>query len=345
MDLPGLNYGLDSLGMNKSLSLFPDQCRQVLEEMAQVSVPESFSTVTNIVVSGMGGSALGGRVIANLERLTLKVPVLVSTEYHLPNFVNENTLVIVSSYSGNTEETVSSLAEARARNAKIFILAGGGKLAQAMNEFRLPGYIFTPKYNPSGQPRMGLGYNIMALVVLLSRARLIHVPEDLNSLPDFLRSRQNQSPRLLEIAQSLAGRIPVLVASEHLKGAAHCFKNQINENAKNFTALFDLPELNHHLLEGLTYPKSNVQNLAFLFFHSEKYHPEIIKRYPVSETVVQKHQIPYLTFMASGPHRLFEVMDVVQAGGYIAYYLALLNGIDPGPIPYVDWYKDEMKKI
>lgn len=344
MNLPGLNIGLDTLGMSKSLELFPAQCRQVLDEMAHISLPAEFSSVSNIVISGMGGSALGGRVINSLERQTLKTPVIVSTEYHLPNFVNEHTLVVISSYSGNTEETLSSLAEARARNAQIFILASGGKLGSLKEELHLPGYIFNPKHNPCRQPRMGLGYNITALVSLLSRSGLIHSPENLSQLPGFLADRQEQSAHLVEAARSLSGKIPVLVASEHLKGAAHCFKNQINENAKAFAALFDLPELNHHLLEGLAFPKTNSQNLAFLFFSSGKYHPEIVKRYPLTESVAKKQNIPVLEYQVSGPSRLFEVMDLVQAGGIIAFSLALINGIDPGPIPWVDWYKDNINK-
>ena len=119
---------LDSLGIFESIQALPDQCAQVISEVSQQSIPASCSLVSNIVISGMGGSALGGRVIASLERQTLKIPIVVSTEYHLPNFANEKTLVVISSYSGETEETLSALAEARSRGCQIFVLTTGNSL-------------------------------------------------------------------------------------------------------------------------------------------------------------------------------------------------------------------------
>lgn len=340
-----VDYSLDTLGVGKSVTAFPDQCDQVIKEISQQHIPPECYLAENVVISGMGGSALGGRIIANLERQTLKIPVVVSTEFHLPNFVNHKSLVVVSSYSGNTEETVASLAEAQARHAQIYILTSGGKLAQMAADLNLPNYVFNPVHNPSGQPRLGLGYNIVSLITLLSRCQLTHPSFDLGQLPDYLRSRQAFFPQLPAIAKQLLGRVPVLVSSEHLKGAAHGFKNQLNENAKTFAVSFDLPEMNHHLLEGLTFPHSNPDHLVFFFMESPKYHSEVLRRYSLTADVVKKNNIPVTKLTIDGPNRLFETLEMVQAGSYLAYYLALLNGVDPGPIPWVDWYKDEIRKV
>ncbi len=341
---PVLDTSLDTLGVGGSVTAFPDQCAQVIEEMANLSLPSDYHLVENVVVSGMGGSALGGRIVASLERQVLKVPVVISTEYHLPNFVSEKSLVIVASYSGTTEETVYSLKEAQARNSKIFVLATGGELAKVAESANLPSYIFQPKHNPSNQPRMALGYSIVSILMLLARCGLIHPLADLGQLPSYLRSRQERSDLYLKTARSLVGRTPVIVSSEHLKGAAHGFRNQINENAKLFADLFDLPELNHHLLEGLSFPKSNPDNLAFLFLKSSKYQESVAKRYPVTQEIVRKNNIPHFQLDFHGPSRLYEAMEMVQAGSFMAYYLALLNGVDPGPIPWVSWYKDQFQK-
>lgn len=342
---PDPNPNLDSLNILSSLQSLPDQCEQVLSDISTLSLPTSFSKVHNIVISGMGGSALGGRILTHLERQILKIPLLVSTEYHLPNFVNKNSLVVVSSYSGNTQESLSSLAEARSRGAQIFIITTGGKLAEIATQFDFPAYIINPQHNPSSQPRMGLGYAIIALVSLLTRGKLIHTPEYLDLLPDFLRQQQKDLPgRILSLAQSLVGKIPVILASEHLKGAAHDLKNQFNENAKTFAAFFDLPEANHHLLEGLTFPHTNSGNLSFLIIKSKMYHPEILRRYEITQHIIHKHHIPALSLIAEGNTSLFETMDIVQSGAYLAYHLALLNHIDPGPIPWVDYFKDQISK-
>jgi glucose/mannose-6-phosphate isomerase len=340
-----LNYALDTLNVKGSVFAFPDQCEQVIKETADLSVPEDYSGVSSVVLSGMGGSALGGRVLSSIIWDSMRIPMVISTDYRLPDFVGPDTLVIVSSYSGNTEETLMAMAEAQKRKARLFILSAGGKLAQISRDQKISSYIFNPRFNPSNQPRMALGYAIMSVAVILSRCGFVKSPEGLDKIPGFLRSRQTESARLLDISRSLLGKIPVLVASEHLKGAAHCFKNQINENAKNYCDFYDLPELNHHLLEGLTYPKTNSDNLIFLFFTSDMYNSEIQKRYPLTAEAVKRHQINFLNWQVAGSDYLSQALDLVQSGSFIAYYLSLLNGVDPGPIPWVDWYKDEIRKM
>ena len=333
--------GIDSLNILKSIQSLPDQCAQVISEISQATVPPSCNLVNNIVISGMGGSALGGRVIASLERQTLGIPITVSTEYHLPNFANEKTLVIISSYSGETEETLSALAEARSRGCQIFVLTTGGKLGVLAEQFNLPHYLLNPQHNPSRQPRMSLGYEVTAILALLSRCQLIHPIKDFSRLPDFLRSRQSTMNCEL-LAKNLVDRIPVFLVSKHLKGAAHAMKKQLNENDKTFAVVFDLPEANHHLMEGLAHPSSNPENLAVVMIDSPHYHPEVRKRYPLTRQIITKQHIPVFDFPLAGPNSVFEALDVIQSGAYLAYYLSQEYGIDPGPIPWVDWFKDEL---
>jgi len=334
---------VDSLNILDSAKAFPDQCRQVILDISNQYLPSECFLAQNIVVSGMGGSALGGRVLVNLERQALKIPIIVSTEYHLPNFVNKKSLVIISSYSGNTEETISSLSEARARGAQVYILTGGGKLAEIAQKQNLPHYIFDPINNPSSQPRMGLGYGIMAVIMLLVRCQLIHPQKNLSALPGYLKGKQENSGEYEKLSAILKGKIVVLVASEHLKGAVHCFKNQLNETAKNMSVMFDIPELNHHLMEGLTFPPSNHENLHFVLFKSGHYHPEVKKRYPVTEDVLTKQKVGFTEINFSGPSHLFEAMELIQMGGFVSFYLSQANGVDPGPIPWVDYFKDQLK--
>jgi glucose/mannose-6-phosphate isomerase len=335
---------VDSFHILDSIKAFPLQCQQVIREVALQHIPPECYLVNNIVISGMGGSALGGRIIASLERQMLKVPIVVSAEYHLPNFVNQKTLVVISSYSGNTEETIFSLAEARARAAQIYIITSGGKLMKMATEQNLPHYIINPLHNPSAQPRLGLGYSILAIITVLARCQLIHPIENLGQLKAYLEEKQTAVNSFQNLAHNLQGKIPILVSSEHLKGAAHAFKNQLNETGKNFAASFDLPELNHHLMEGLAYPGTNTSYLHFVFITSSHYHPEVKKRYPLTMDVVNRQKIPFSHLHLTGPSRFFETLELVQTGEFISFFLSQLNGVDPGPVPWVDYFKDTLSK-
>ena len=322
---------LDSLNILASIRALPDQCAQVISEISQQPIPSECFLAENIVISGMGGSALGGRVAAGLERQFLRIPMTVSTEYHLPNFAGPHTLVVISSYSGDTQESLTSLAEARSRGCQIFIVTSGGKLASLARQYNLPHYIFDPRHNPSGQPRLGLGYNLISILAILSRCQLIQPLKDLPLIPDFLRSRQHDLSSIQRLASSLLGKIPVIMASEHLKGVAHDLKNQLNENAKTFAVYFDLPEANHHLLEGLAFPKSNLHNLAFLFLESPRYHPEVLRRYPITAEVVTKHHLPVYHLQAQEPHPFWKLWILSKpALTWLIIYLKL-TALTPVP--------------
>lgn len=333
----------DSLHIKESIQAFADQFSQVQTEMSQQEVPADCMLASNLVVSGMGGSALAGRILASLERQILKIPVTVSTEYHLPNFVDASTLVIISSYSGNTEETLSSLTDAMARKSRIFILTSGGQLAEIAAEKNIPAYVFEPKHNPSNQPRMGLGYSIASLLFLLARCQLVHTPADLTQLSSFLKSRQPEAEAQgRELARKLAGKVMVLLSSEHLKGSAHAVKNMLNENSKNLAFGLDLPEASHHLMEGLAFPQSNPRDIVFLLWNSQFYSPPVSARYPITSEIVAKQHIGVVDFPLSGSSPLQEAMAAIQSGAWLSYYLAGYNRIDPGPIPWVDYLKDKL---
>jgi len=169
---------LDASNLLGSIEALPDQLKQAWEEVFQTSMPEDLLNVKNVVVSGMGGSALGGRIIDSLILDRANTPIEISTEYRLPNYVGPDSLVIISSYSGNTEETLSSAHDAIKKNAKIFVVTTGGKIAQLAKEEGLPSYIFNPIHNPSNQPRMGIGYSIGAVLALLVKGKYIQMSSD-----------------------------------------------------------------------------------------------------------------------------------------------------------------------
>ncbi|HEX6977486.1 MAG TPA: SIS domain-containing protein [Patescibacteria group bacterium] len=342
---------LDKGKILTSIVSLPDQIKQAWEEVSMLNFGKEYEGVQSLIVSGMGGSALGGRIIDSLFADRLRVPLEIVTDYHLPHYVNSKTLVILSSYSGNTEETIAAAHDAISKKAKVFVVATGGKLAELVNKEKLIGYVFNPIHNPSNQPRMGLGYSLGIILALLGKNEFITVSKEeinelTNSASEFVhqfgvRAKEDQNIAKL-LATKLHNKMIMLMASEHLSGVSYAFKNQINENAKNFSALFEISESNHHLLEGLKFPSGIKDKMMFLMFESPHYYERVLKRYPITKDVIEKNGYKALTYKTTSKTKLEEVVEILVLGSYISFYLAMLEGIDPSPIPWVDYFKEKL---
>lgn len=333
---------LDPKNVLGSTELFLDQCLQMLEDTKDFTLPSEYSNVENIVFSGMGGSALGAQVFYHLYKNELRVPFYINNDYTLPGFANEKTLVILSSYSGTTEETISSLSDAQKRGCKVLALTTGGELALKAQEANLPLIKFDPRNNPSNQPRLGSGYTIVGTLTALSKAGVLEtnqekILEDINSAKTAFSNTQQKA---MEASESLLNHIPVIVASEFLTGAAHTMRNQFNECSKTFAAYFPIPELNHHLMEGLQYPKD--KKMKFLFIESNLYSEKDKKRIELTKDVVSKNNIDTISFSPTSPTNLSQALETLSFGGLTSFYLAILYGIDPSPIPWVDYFKEKL---
>lgn len=336
----------------ESIIALPDQVEQAWSEVVKGDIPESCSLVKNVVIAGMGGSALGGRVVDSMIQQRSRVPIEVFTEFHIPNYVNSETLVIVSSYSGNTEETLSDFYEAINKKATVMAITTGGKLAEKCKEENIPAYIFDPAANPSGQPRLALGYSIAAIVGILTRCSFIHLTNgEMTSLIGKMREYTKRfeaavgesENKAKKQARLLAGKLPVLVASEHLIGSTHIMKNQLNETAKTFSVMFDIPEANHHLMEGLRYPAKVRDLLYFLFIESNNYGDNVKKRYPITREVVEKNEIKTGIYTTEGATRLEDIFEMLIFSSFVQFYLAMIYGADPVAIPWVDYFKEKLK--
>jgi glucose/mannose-6-phosphate isomerase len=352
IDLPEQIEKIDKDNIYSSIRSFPDQIEQAWKEVNRIEIPDSYQKVANIVICGMGGSALGGRIVDSLLSDKVRVPIEVFTEAKLPFYVNENTLVILSSYSGNTEETLVSANEAIARGAKIFGATSGGKLSEFLRRNNLPGYIYNPLSNPSNQPRMGLGYPIVSLLALLSKYHFVHITEAeikasilvaRNMIQEMRSENLNSDNEAKLIANNLHWKMPVIIASEHLVGSSHTFKNQLNENAKTFALLFDLPEANHHLMEGLKNPAEGIKKLYFLFIESDLYSEFVKKRFPITREVVEKNGIETGIYKLLTKTKLEQIFELITLGLLVSFYLAILYDTNPTPIPWVDYFKEKLK--
>jgi glucose/mannose-6-phosphate isomerase len=333
-----------------SITSLPRQLTQVIREFSEIHLPENYSSVSNVVYCGMGGSALGARVVKSIANTNLRLPLEIVTDYSLPHYVGEHTLVIVCSYSGNTEETLSIVQKAQSVGAPTFFITSGGKLAE-FHAQGVPGYVFNPTENPSGQPRMGTGYSIASLLLLLDLCGILTFPKTLieeavDETNLFLAEYGISTPHQHNLAKTVAAqafnRGFILFSSEHLLGSAHVFKNQLNESSKTFSSLFDVPEANHHLLEGLSLPTTSRDFFHLITFESGRYFERIQKRYEILHEVFSKQGYRFTPYTTRSNSVLGEALEVIIFGAFVSFYSAYLSNVNPSEIPWVDYFKKKM---
>jgi glucose/mannose-6-phosphate isomerase len=334
-----------------SIDSLKDQVTDAWQEAGRIQIPDTFLNFTKVLMTGMGGSGLGARIIESVFAGKIKVPLVRLNDYRLPAWVDSETLVICSSFSGTTEETICNAREAQARGAKWLAISTGGPLIELAKTHQVPYYQINPTYNPSKQPRLAIGYSVIGQLALVSKTGLIPLSQqDIGIITAALQTVVNQNNFQVpesqnpakQLASELANRLTIFVTSRHLVGAVHTVKNQMNENSKHFAALFEIPELNHHLMEGLAHPKDNSSHLAFMFIKSPLFEEVILKRHTITQDIVSKHQIPVYEWTATAKHELAEAFEYIQFGAYVNLYLNLIYGIDPAPIKWVDYFKTQL---
>lgn len=342
---------LDKSGMLQSIEFLDEQCAEAFNDLKGVNFPADLSQAKNIVVAGMGGSALGAHIIDSLFSGELKVPLEIVNDYHLPAYVSKETLVILSSYSGSTEETVSCLKEVQALGCRVIVLTAGKDLAEYKTQNKLAGYIFNPHFNPCGSPRMGLGYSLFGMMLIFGKLGLIKFEETeikkaIKTIEKYNEAfgvaAMSANNPAKQLASKMKGKIPVYFSSGFLAGNMHTAANQLNENAKSFAAWFLLPEINHHLMEGLVFPEELKKQLAFVFFESELNEERVQKRFALTKEVAAQKGMETLSYVFQEKTKLGQVFEMLVLGSYVSFYLAMLYNIDPTPIPVVDWFKGRM---
>ena len=325
----------------------PKQVRDAWTIARAAQLPPAHGDVRNITVAGMGGSAIGGDLAAALLAGELKVPMQVHRDYGLPAYVGRDSLVIASSYSGNTEESLSSFEEAQRRGARVLVLTTGGKIAELARAAKFP--VITFSY--PAQPRAALGYSLGLVLGALTRLGFVR---DLNSdidaaLADVARleervhegARTNDAKRL---AIELYGRIIFAYGGGVLGVMARRVKGQWNENAKNWGAFDVLPELNHNGVVGFPHPDIARDALTVLLLRSDRDNPRHKLRFDVTRELLDRASVAHKTLQFSGANMLSEVLQLTLFTDYVSFYVALLNGVDPSPVKSIDYLKERLAK-
>ena len=335
---------IDPADTVKTTSLANEQAKTAWEQVKALPIQPLKSKVTSVIFCGMGASIYGALVLKALKGETLPFPIELISDYHLPAYVNKDTLVVLTSYSGTTEEVLSCAKEAKEKGAPMLVLTKGGPLAQFAKDNNVPGYIFDGKLNLSSTPRLGNGYTVIGLLGLFKKLGIVDINEEemLGAFAYIDKNIESIKMRALKDSEILQDKIPVIFAGEHLSGNAQIIRNQFNETSKAFSAFYLVPDLNHHLMEGLQFPTKS--NLYFLVFNSHNYSPKIQKRMQLTMDVVKQNHRDILEYTTKGLNKYQDFLEMLAYGSWLTLYLALRYDQNPAINPWVDWFKNELAK-
>ena len=350
---------LDDLNIYKTLdpSLFRDrifglseQCVSAWSNGTDLVLPSYYKDVNNIVVCGVGGSAIGGELLSDLSSLLEGIPVTVCREYSLPQFVGNKSLVIASSYSGNTGETVSAFRDGLFKGAKLLSLTSGGLLADLSSESSVP----VVDINYKGEPRSALGYSFLTPLAIMAKLELIEINQSLvqeavhilssmaHSLMPSVPVKDNPAK---ELAISLQGKLIAVYGGGVLSGVARRWKTQFNENSKSWALLELFPEAGHNAIAGIKWPSSVSQNSYGIILDSPLLHDRMRVRYEVVRELLNNVQAQCQVVRGMGIGVLAQMLSIVLFGDYVSYYLAILNGEDPAPVQPLDYLKNKLHDL
>lgn len=334
---------LDSMGIGKALELFPDQIKTTYEQVIASNIEKV--DFDSVVISGMGGSSNAGKIIQSFVESDSSTPVVVFNDYNLPDWVNNKTLVVLNSYSGNTEETLSAYDAAKQKNCQIIGVTTGGKLADLITSGEIKGTIVTAgETNPSGYPKSGLGVSFGALFGALTKVGLIKTTEvELNSaLDELVGIRKDWDAQ--EKSTWLKDSVPVLFSSRQLVGSLNAGRNALCEIGRVFTLFYDFPEVNHVLIEATQKPDFIKEKFKYVFFESAFDHDRIKLRYEVTKNIFDEQQLSYQTYSLQGSTKLTQVLELPHYCAWLGYNLSIDRSEDPGPEPWIIKLKEALSQ-
>jgi glucose/mannose-6-phosphate isomerase len=330
----------------QSIHELPQQFLDGWNGALNFKLSEDYRNVKNIVVSGMGGSRFPTLIISELFKTELTVPLIINNEYRMPGFVDADTLFIGSSYSGTTEETIENTKQAKEKGAKVVGVCVGGELKKYLDDNSLPCFVFDPKHNPSGQPRMGFGYNFGGILGILFSLGFIKIEKEKteNAFGQVFEMTKNLEQPAKEMASELFNKYATVVTSEFLGGCGNAMANQINETAKANSNLRLIPELNHHLMEGLKHPSEFKDLDVFVLFFSKLYSERIQKRFLITKEVVEQNGLKTVWYELQGKDSIQQVLEFLVFSSLMTMYLSEMYGEDPTAIPFVDFFKKRLQE-
>ncbi len=347
----------DSASMFQVLLDFPQQIKEAIEIARNCEIYYNIDILpTKFLILGMGGSAIGGDLLRSFCKQmpgANHLQIFINRNYEIPNYIDESWYVVASSYSGGTEETISAYNLAKSRTKNILAITSGGKLEELA---RKDGY---PVINiPSGfMPRCALGYSFFTLLLFLIR---INATKNniskiiLNNIETTIELLINKSKIYSEntnrnlsfsIAKQIKGKIPVIYSSENTLDVVNLrWRGQIQENSKNLAFGGLLPEMNHNEINSWIEPSLLINHFVFILLRDKDENPQISKRFKAIKQIFSDMGNVVIELQSDADSLLERIFDLIYLGDWVSYWLALLNGQDPTPIPLISKMKDILSK-
>jgi len=341
----------DKSDMLNLLLDFPLQCQAAADIAQHAKILTQRKDFTGIVFAGLGGSAIGADLIRSYLYSEINIPIIVCREYELPAYVDNQALVFITSYSGNTEETLSAYRMAKERGAVLIAVSSGGTLKEYAQRDKVS-FAEIPKGLP---PRCALGYLSMVPLCLLAKMGLINdvslaVKEMVGVLEDLKNKSINPNIAAKDnIAKALALKVfnkftVVYAAGVHFDACATRLRGQLAENAKALASSHVFPEMNHNEIVGWQNPKKLFKDFTVLILRDKDTHPRVAKRMDITKDILEKEGVTVFELWSRGGGLLSRIFSLIYIGDFISYYLAILYGIDPTPVERIAYLKDQLAK-
>ena len=338
---------LDCSDMEGAIKSFPYQIKESFLIMDKWSTERNYTNIKNIMVLGMGGSAIGGDIARVIIRNHCTVPVIVNRSYTIPGWVNSETLIFVCSYSGNTEETLNAFSQCLERHCPVLIFSTGGKLIQYAESNGMDQILLPTDY----QPRAALGFSFTLMLLALNRLGFIEkiiiddIKDSISSLKLLSKDLSKSNNLALEIAGKIHKTCPIIYGSEDMTWVvAVRFRCQLAENSKMLSFHHEFPEQNHNEIEGWTVNKDIMRRFSIIWIKDIDDHAGTKKRMDISSSLLESISGSHITIKQSGPNRIQRLLKLIHLTDWISYYAGLLNNIDPTPVTIIQTLKHKISQ-
>ena len=327
--------------MDDYINDFTNHLREAIEIANNTILTPYDKEIKNILICGLGGSGIGGTIVSDIISPKATIPIAATKDYSIPNFVDEDTLVIANSYSGNTEETLYALEKCQARGAEIAVITSAGKLKKIAEENNYNKIII-----PSDQPpRAMFGYAFTELFFMLSHYGII----DANFETDFKKAinlldleKSDIQKQAMELAKKMHKQTPVIYVANGFEGVAVRFRQQINENSKMLCWHHVVPEMNHNELLGW---RTNVDNLSVVYFRNKSDYERNQIRMDINKKVISKFTDNITEIWSKGDSLIENSLYHINLGDWVSWYLSEMNNVDAIEIDVINFLKGELAKV
>ena len=327
--------------MNDYINDFSSHLREAIEIANNTTLAPYTKEIRNILICGLGGSGIGGTIVSDIISSKVNIPIAATKDYSIPNFVNEHTLVIANSYSGNTEETLYALEKCQARGAEIAVITSGGKLKTIAEENKY-NKIIIPGNQP---PRAMFGYAFTELFFMLNHYGII----DDSFKSDFDKAitlidteKADIQKQAMNLAKKMCKQTPVIYVAKGFEGVAVRFRQQLNENSKMLGWHNVVPEMNHNELLGW---RTNVDGLAVVYFRNKCDYDRNQIRMDINKKVISKFTSNITEIWSKGDSLIENSLYHISVGDWTSWYLSEMNNVDAIEIDVIDFLKGELAKI